>query len=152
MTLADGTVVARGDPIGRLHFDNRAVRAVADGSWAGIGLARADMATLAAWAAGQPLTQRPVAYHGASILWPLAQREGFEVHDRPPTFRVRLEDWYLRGVLAHWSRAGQARLAHGHNPLRTRDIWISAGALQRRFGPRDQAPRRRRISRSYSGK
>ncbi len=136
LTLADGTFVAPGDPVGRLHFDNRAVRALADGSWAGIDVGRADLAELAAWARRQPTGRQPVAYYGASIMWSIARRGGFEVRDRAPTFRARLEDWYLRGVLAHWSRLGQARLARGHGQLRTRDCWISAGSLQRRYGAR----------------
>ena len=134
--LADGTVVADGDVVGWIHLDNAAVRRVAADSWEveGLGAARRDLAELSARARDAPASARPVAYTGATILWPLARRVGFEVRDRRPSFRVRLEDWYLRGVLAHWSRAGRARLGKGRGVLRTREVWLSAAALQRRYG------------------
>lgn len=135
VTLRDGTRVAPGDPIGLLHLDNRVVRTVDALGYAIAGrIGRADMAALASWARRQPSGRRPVAYYGETLLWPYAAREGFEARDRRPTLAVRVEDFYLRALMAHWSRDGWRRLERGHGPLRSREVWASDAGIQRRFG------------------
>jgi hypothetical protein len=137
LTLADGTRVRWGDPIGILHLDNRRGRELAQPGWqsGGMPAARLDLATLAAWATRQPAGQRPVAYTGTTLLAPLARRLGFELRPHPRTARARLDDWFMRWLMAHWSPAGRARLQRGHTPLRSSDIWLSDRALQQRFTP-----------------
>ena len=97
-------------------------------------IGRTDLTALAAWASEQPDAKRPVAYFGATVMWPYGRRVGFEIRDRQETFWVRVEDWYLRGLLARWSRSGRGRLRRGHGSLRVREAWLSSRELQRRFG------------------
>jgi hypothetical protein len=136
LELADGTWVRHGDPIGVLHIDNARARQVATSDWQARGLreARADLVRLAAWAALQPAGRRPVAYTGATLMGPFARRIGFEVRSRPRTARTRLDDWFLRWLIARWSPRGRERLRHGRSALRSSDVWLSHAALQRRYG------------------
>jgi hypothetical protein len=135
VTLGDGTRVNRGDPVGELHLENHDLKRFAPeaGLSAAFQAGRDDLAALAGWAARRAPGPVPVAYHGATILWPLAHRFAFEILERPPTFRVRLEDWYGRGILARWASGGRGRLRRGRGRLATRDAWLSASELQRRF-------------------
>jgi hypothetical protein len=134
--LGDGATVRRGDLVGELHVDNAHARALAtETGWLdGLRIGRGDLAAIARWAARQPASGRPVAYHAAGLLWPLAARVGFSVHRRRRTAWVRLDEWYARWLLGHWSAAGRARLARGRGRLRSADAWISGAGLGQRFG------------------
>jgi len=135
VTLRDGTSVDSGDPIGLIHLDNRAARTISALGYGTAGrIGRADLAALASWARRQAPGRRPVAYYGETLLWPYAVREGFEARDRRQTVGVRVEDLYLRALMAHWSRDGWRRLECGRGELRSREVWASDAAIQRRFG------------------
>ena len=142
--LADGTPVRRGDPIMTLHIENSRTRSIATPDWQARGLreARADLRRLAAWAARQPPVARPVAYTGATLMGPFARRIGFEVHPRPRTARTRLDDWFLRWLIARWSPGGRDRLRHGQGALRSSEVWLSHAALQLRYGGGDDTDER----------
>ena len=92
------------------------------------------MTRIAARHAALPEAERPIAYTGVTLLAPLARRAGFELRVRRASWRVRLEDWYLRSLLARWAPAGRGRLARGHRPLVTREVWLSGAQLLRRYG------------------
>lgn len=133
--LRDGTVVNSGDVVGEFHIDNARVQELLpQGHAAILHIARADLATLAAWARRASAHRRPIAYHGESILVPYAKRVGMEVHPRPSTAFTRLRDWYLRGVMARWAVEGRDRLQHGRRGLRAGVAWMSDATLQRRYG------------------
>jgi hypothetical protein len=134
--LADGVAVEPGDPIGVLHFENWRAADVVDKGWQGRALneGRLDLRELAAWATRQPVEERPVAYTGATIVWPIARRVGFEVKPRPRTWRTRLDDWFMRWLMAHWSPFGRARLKRGHGRLQSNEVWLSDRALQCLYG------------------
>jgi hypothetical protein len=137
VVLRDGTRIREGHLIGDIHMDNaRIFEEVAAGAGqarlADIG--RADARALVRWRRKQPPGQQPVAFYGATILWPLMRRMGAEVREREQTNRVKWEDWYLRGVLRRWSRHGDARLELGRGELRTMECWISAAEFERRYG------------------
>ena len=136
VSLADGTVVSPGDPAWIVHFDNRRIRSLVSGAWPAEGwrAARRDMARIAAQHAALPPSQRPVAYTGITVLASLARRAGFELRPRRASAWTRLQDWYLRSLLARWGWAGRARLDRGHRPLVTQEVWLSAGELMRRYG------------------
>jgi hypothetical protein len=136
LTLGDGTVVARGAPTWIVHFDNAQVRQVAGEAWqsAGYAAAREDLRAIAASVSALPPASRPVALTGITLVAPLARRVGFELRDRRRTAWVRLEDWYLRSLLARWSPWGRDRLLRGTAPLRTRETWLSTRELLRRYG------------------
>lgn len=137
VVLRDGATVRRGDLVGELHVDNAHARGLAtDGGWLdGLRIGRGDLAAIVRWAAPRSPADRPVAYHAGGLLWPLAARVGFSIHPRPRTAFVRLDEWYARWLLGHWSAAGRRRLAQGRGRLRSADAWISGSALERRFGP-----------------
>jgi hypothetical protein len=133
--LADGTTVRLGDPAWIIHFDNRRIWALTDagraaGAWRA---ARRDLHRIAEQHAALPATERPVAYTGITVLASLAHRAGFEIRERRRSPWTRLEDWYLRSLLARWARTGRARLGRGHQPLVTREVWLSAEELLRRY-------------------
>lgn len=124
------------DLVAEVHLDNLRVREVVgrDG-WFGIRCARQDLAAIARWTATRAPGERPVALHASSLLAPLAVRAGFEIVPRPRTARTRLDDWFLRWLLARWSPDGRARLARGRGRLRSADVWLSADALVARYAP-----------------
>ena len=134
--LPSGEVVRRGDLVGELHVDNEHARSLAtDGGWLeGLRIGRGDLGAIARWAARRSSGERPVAYHAHGLLWPLAARVGFSIHPRRRTAYLWLDEWYARWLLGHWSAAGRRRLQRGRGRLRAADAWISAGALDRRFG------------------
>jgi hypothetical protein len=134
--LRDGTVVSPDDLIGEFHLDNALIRELlpALGHAPILRIARDDLRTLAAWARGVTPDRRPVAYHGESILVPYARRMGLEVYARRSTWFTRLQDWYLRGVMARWAVEGKQRLRHGRTGLRAGVAWLSAEGLERRYG------------------
>jgi len=136
VTLVDGTLVRPGDAAWIIHFDNRRIRHLATGPWPADGwrAARRDMESIAAQHAALPLAERPIAYTGITVLASLARRAGFELRARRASPWTRLQDWYLRSLLARWAWAGRARLDRGHRPLVTQEVWLSAGELLRRYG------------------
>jgi YkoP domain len=136
LTLADGVPVRRGDRAWIVHFDNGRLRRLVRGesqteAWRA---ARRDLGRIAALHLSLPEGERPVAYHGTTLLAALAHRAGFELHPRRRTPGVRLEDWYLRSVLARWALGGRERLQRGRHPLRTQEAWLSGAELVRRYG------------------
>ena len=136
VVLRDGTVVHAGDIVGNLHLDNaQLAQRTADG-WQMqlLELGRQDARALMRWVLRRPAANRPVAYYGATILWPIMRRLGAEIRERPQTRRVRWEDWYLRGVLRRWAKDGAGRFDLGRGELRTMDCWISAAEMERRYG------------------
>ncbi len=135
VVLADGVVVRRGHLIGEIHIDNARMRDIARREgWFAIERARDDLRAIARWTATQALDGRPVAYHATSLLGPLAARAGFDTEPRRRTARARLDEWYLRWLLARWSVDGRGRLARGHGRLRLDECWLSADALVARHG------------------
>lgn len=137
VTLADGTIVTPGDRVDIIHFDNACLSRLGTAGWqrAAYEVARQDLRALAVRHARLPDAERPVAYTGVTILAPLARRAGFEVRERPRTSRARLEDWYLRSLLARWAPGGRQRLARGRRELRTLEVWMSGAELLRRYSP-----------------
>ncbi len=136
VTLADGTTVRPGDPVGLIHLQNVRVREVATEGWltAAWWEGRRDLRALAAWARGLAPSERPVAYTATTILAPIAARAGFEVRARRATPWAWLEDWHFRSLMRRWNPRGEERLRHGHGRLRSKVVWLSAAELERRWG------------------
>jgi len=137
VTLADGTTVRPGDLAPVIHFDNRRLRELASERWQtrAAAVARDDLRALATQQAALPAARRAVAFTGASVLAPLARRMGFELRPRRRSPWVQFENWYLRSLLARWSLLGSRRFERGRRPLVSQRGWLSASALQRRWGP-----------------
>lgn len=138
IALADGTSVRAGDSVGLLHLENKRAPELAGPAWQTRGFyeARLDLQALAAWSVRQSTDGRPVAYMGATLVAPLARRIGFEVRARPRTWRSRLDDWFMRWLMARWSPSGRGRLHRGHGLLRSREAWLSDRSLHRFYGSR----------------
>lgn len=135
--LGDGVIVRRGDLLGELHIDNGRLRElVREVGWFGIARAWEDLGAIGRWTAGCAREARPVAYHATTLLAPIAVRAGFMVRPRARTARARLDDWFLRWLMAHWAGEGRGRLARGTGLLRSVDCWMSADALLARYAPR----------------
>jgi hypothetical protein len=137
--LGDGTVVARGDPVGIVHFRNERVRAAATSGWQLElqRLAAEDLRAFAAWWRSRPPAERPVALRATTILGALARRDGWEIRPRPRSYRARLDDWYMTWLLGYWSRDGRARIAGRSDRRAGRlvsvDAWLSCSRLQERY-------------------
>jgi hypothetical protein len=131
VTLRDGTVVAPGDPIVELHFDNRrlAELAAAHRPWDLAGRIGADLRLLAEREAGGP----PRALHGVTMFAAAGPRFGFEVRPLPRTRRAALERFFMAGLVMLYHPGGwdavrrQARRWPG-------ELWMSPAALRRRHG------------------
>lgn len=123
--LRDGTVVRPGDTVADLHLLNARVREAARArGWVAIFAARGDLDALLRWCAAQPEAERPVAVHAYSVHGAFLERGGFERRARRQTLRVRLDGWFMRWLLGHFSPQGQARLLAGHGPLVAADYWL----------------------------
>jgi hypothetical protein len=136
LRLRDGTLVNTGDLIGEFHLDNALIKELlpVQGHAAILHIARDDLRILARWARQVSPERRPVGYHGESILVPYARRMGMEVYPRRSTAWTRLQDWYLRGVMARWAAEGRGRLRHGRRGLRAGVAWMSAACLDSMYG------------------
>ncbi len=132
----DGAVLPAGARIAEIHLLNARVRELE--SRAGLAAAfrqvRADLGALAAEQARLPDRDRLAACHGAGIMAHFARREGWEIHPRRLTPWQRVEDWYFRWLLVHWTPTGRERLRHGRRPLRSVDAWLTGPGLQARYG------------------
>jgi hypothetical protein len=131
VSLADGTVVRRGDLVCLIHFWNERVRQLAGSGWqtAARRVAGDDLATIAAWWRSLDPAGRPVAFRGTTILGPLMRREGWEIRPREPSLRARVDDWFMRWLLVHWSPEGRDRLRRHPAPVSV-DAWLSGPAFE----------------------
>ncbi|HEX5466396.1 MAG TPA: hypothetical protein VFW92_06940 [Candidatus Limnocylindrales bacterium] len=136
VSLEDGARVGRGDLIGEMHVLGGRATELGQPGWQAPGLqaGHADLRALASWAATRPAALRPVAYHGLTIHAAFPRREGWQISPRRRTLRARLDEWYMRWLLARWSREGRSRLQRGHGRLESVEIWLSAAGLQARYG------------------
>jgi hypothetical protein len=134
--LVDGTIVRRGDQVCHVHFRNERVRALSGAGWqaAARHAAGVDLAVIAGWWQSLDPARRPVAFRATTILVPLIRREGWEIHPRAPTLRARVDDWFMRWLLLHWSPGGRDRLRR-HPRLASVDGWLSGPAFVSRYAP-----------------
>ena len=140
VTLADGTVVSPGDPVGELHLDNRRVAALHTEGRAGLRYRREVFRLLPVLA--RDLETRPEyrainAVCGASLFWAEAVLAGFE-NRRLPAFTRWWLGWWERFLLVRYHPAGRRRLDQGRR-TELRQLWISRRTLLERYG-RDTAP------------
>ncbi len=136
LVLRDGCRVDAGDLIGIMHLHNDRLRQVTVPGWqtAGYREGRADLSALAEWLRARPESARPVAFVGITILGPLFARERWETRPVRRTWRTRLDAWWMRWLLSHFARNGRSRVLHGHHDLEPRQLWISAAAMEARYG------------------
>jgi hypothetical protein len=140
VTLPDGTLVAAGDRVLEIHMKNHLLAQIPGG----LGLyrkARQDFAALAAWSWGPDFPPNVRALYGFSLLSRGAARLGFFLRDRPITLRVRLERFFLLGLMALYHGEGVERLRRGttyeHYP---QELWLSIGELRRLYARPGEHP------------
>ena len=137
ITLPDGTRIQRGDRIGELHINNRAIARLAPDGRALrlLPLFAASFRALAAWSRepGFPADLR--AIYAFTLLGRASGRLGFTLRERPPTLHTRLDRFFMTGLLALYNPGGTGRLRQGSTygsfPV---EIWMSRGELLRRYG------------------
>jgi peptidoglycan-N-acetylglucosamine deacetylase len=131
--LRDGTVVDVGDPIIELHLDNRRLAQVGAARmppWALLRLFRDDLAAL-----GRDIAEGrlgPVrALRGVTLLAAAAPRLGFEVRRPPRSPYQALRRFFMAGLIVLHHPAGWDAL-RGYGGRWPAEVWMSAGALERR--------------------
>ena len=114
--LGDGTTVARGDRVCRIHMRNEVLAGseyslLGKRAWGFIRAMRADLSVLAARAESGALGERDAdfaAITGATLLFRGARRMGFSVWPRPRSWHSEIDRVYLLGLLALYRRDSQA--------------------------------------------
>ncbi len=141
LTLGDGSLILRGDPIGVIHLNNERVSALhakrGGSRWAGLAFRRAFQASLQALAEGARTTPR---YHAVraftttTIFHQGTERAGFEVRPLSRPLLGRLVAAYERGLLIQFHPLGRRRPGR-QRFAEARQIWISREELLRRYAP-----------------
>jgi hypothetical protein len=142
IVLRDGTRVVAGDLVVVLHFRNERVRALATSGWhpGARRAGRQDLTALAAWVRGLPTTDRPVALRATTLFEAILRREGWDIRPRERTLRTRVDDWFMRWLVAHWSGEGRQRLWRRQD-WRSVDGWLSCREfLEHYSAPGDDHP------------
>lgn len=135
VALRDGTVIAAGDPIVELHFDNhRLVELGTSGTspWPFLQQARGDLAELERLLASGAIPDVK-ALHGLTLFAAAGTRVGFEVRALPKTWRFALERFFLAGLVVLYHPAGW-KAAIRHAPRWPGEVWMGRAALAHRYG------------------
>ncbi|MXW28822.1 MAG: glycosyltransferase [Chloroflexi bacterium] len=148
--LGDGTTVARGDRVCRIHMRNEVLAGseyalLGKRAWGFIRAMRRDLAVLTENAESGAFNKRDagfVAVTGATLLFRGARRMGFSVWPRPRSWRSEIERIYLLGLLALYRRDSETDrelLAEGRSSSATvsanvpeyelGEVWIGRRSL-----------------------
>jgi hypothetical protein len=138
LTLKDGTVVARGDHLLELHFDNRVLLGLASSPafdpFATERSALADLRLLgAAIKAGEIGDIK--ALHAVTPFPAVLRRQGFQVTEIAhtlPNFFVR---FYMTGLLALYHPQGWAGLSPDRARRWPGEAWLGLSSFLSRFAP-----------------
>ena len=148
LTLEDGTVIARGDPVLELHFDNRRLLRTAGAPdwdpWETIEEIEADLKSLAAMvrSGGPPfLLPRGRARRGATVralrgitlFASPGRRLGFELHPVPHTWAWSLQRFYLISLLPIYHRDGWREFERMRRNRWPAELWMSVDQLRARW-------------------
>lgn len=134
VVLHDGTVIASGDPIIELHFDNRRlVELTREGTspWPLLQTARGDLAALEAMLSSGALVDVK-ALHGLTLFAPAGTRLGFEVRPLPRSPRFAMERYFMAGLVMLYHPWGWKAAAR-HRARWPGEIWMSRATLTRRY-------------------
>lgn len=134
VSLRDGGRVGRGAVILELHFDNgefTRLTAAGVGALRMVRLVREDLQALARLIEGGALG--PVAaLHGTSFMAPAAPILGFEYRELPRTFHLRLDRFFMAGLVLLYNRGGWSSVEQ-HASRWPGELWMSAGELRRGY-------------------
>jgi|GEM_PF-1407456 len=135
ITLKDGTVVSRGDPVVELHFDNGGLmRMTATGDWNpwdAIERIDADLDRLRELLATDRIG-RVRALHGVTLFASPGRRLGFEVHHVPHTWTWSLERYFLIGLLPIFHHDGWREFDRMLRDRWPAELWMSVNDLRSR--------------------
>ena len=137
IVLPDGTVVNKGDRIGEIHINNRAMAEITSRglSWKVMTMLADDLRALARWTDDPAFPAEVKAFYGFTLLSKGAARLGFTLRDRPHTLHTRLDRFFLMGLMVMYNPSGARRLRSGTTyssyPL---EVWMSRSELVRRYG------------------
>src|SRR5262249_38902811 len=112
ITLPDGTTVQRGDSVAALHLNNPVVTRLTAASGSALHLLpllAGDLSALARWMAVDDAASSNGAVraiYGFTLLGRASTRLGFTVRERPHTLYMRLERFYMTGLLALYNPGG----------------------------------------------
>jgi peptidoglycan-N-acetylglucosamine deacetylase len=135
LTLKDGTVVARGDAVLELHFDNEGLWQMTEARdwnpWETIERIEEDLNELAELIAhGRPGPVR--ALHGVTLFASPGRRLGFELHPVPHTWAWSLQRFYLIALLPIYHRNGWREFDRMRRDRWPAELWMSVNQLQHR--------------------
>ena len=133
--LPDGTTVRPGDAVAELHLNNRKVVEAAQISpWRLQTVLRQDLHAVALWAQSSS-GSGVVAVFGVTLLSVGGERLGFARRPLPRSLYVRLNRFFMSGLLALYSPRGLDRLRLGTTPdAYPEEIWLSRKTLIERYG------------------
>jgi len=135
VSLHDGTVIKKGDPLVELHFDNarllQRVGAAGWNPWQALPLIDADLRRLNRLLQSGELP--PVrALYGVTMYAAAGPRVGFEVHPVPHTVGWELERFYLIGLLPIYHPDGWREFDRMRRNRWPAELWMSRERLARR--------------------
>lgn len=135
VVLHDATVIANGDPIVELHFDNRRLvelTRAGTSPWPLFQLARGDLVELEKMLSSGTLGDVK-ALHGMTLFAPAGTRLGFEVHTLPRIWRFRLERFFMAGLVMLYNPAGWGAAVRQADRW-PGEIWMGRATLTHRYG------------------
>jgi hypothetical protein len=134
--LDDATVIAPGDRVAVLHFNNRNLQQAQQAAPRGQGgfvfarLLISALQTLAEQVREDPGLQPIAGFHGITWIPPHGRKIGFEARPLPPTWRTRVQAWYLGWLLYAFNPATARRLK---GRLQPHAFWLSRQQLLTHF-------------------
>jgi len=132
--LHDGGRLGPGAVILELHLDNHRFAGLAAAGVRPLGmvrLLREDLHALARLVEGGALG--PVAaLHGTTFMAPAAPILGFEFRRLPHTLHLRLDRFFMAGLVLLYNPGGWRSVEH-HSSRWPGELWMSTGELRRRY-------------------
>lgn len=144
VTTNDQVIIAPGDPVGELHFDNKRIMEIAAVpserplEWRLLEILKAEFTALADAVAAGKLPGPVKGFFGVNVLTVGAKRLGFTLIPLPRGWkRWWLGFWesLLRIVFYSYKTKGKTSLRKTMDP---REVWISSAELARRYSKRDE--------------
>lgn len=135
ITLNDGTVISRGEPVVELHFDNAGLMRMTGAAdwnpWDTIERIDDDLEVLRERVATGQL-HHARALHGVTLFAVPGRRLGFEVHQVPHSWAWSLERYFLIGLLPIFHRDGWREFDHMRRNRWPAELWMSIDTLLHR--------------------
>ena len=134
--FADGTVLAAGDWLGTLHFNNVRIASLGSGrgrhltAWQFARQLRESLDALAAYSVSRA-GESPIVYQGTTWMQPHGLTRGFSCDPLPNGWRKRLLRWHFRVLRACFAPATFRNKSRELEPCL---FWITRTELRRHFG------------------